>query len=123
MNVKWFLHWKNIFKKECNFATLKQCFQLSQINIKQNSLHIVIFIVSSSKIVWCTRITSQLGNHVMINECIQPHTSNTNIKYLWSLLPGAFPFIINDLYVCISTKIIMGKTNEVRTGRNLVEET
>ena len=34
---------------ERNFLTLKQYFQLSQIKIKQNSLHIAIFIVSSSK--------------------------------------------------------------------------
>ena len=71
---------KNISKKECNFVILKQCFQLSQTDIKQITLHIVIFIVSSSKFPWYARITSRLGNLVMINECLQPNTSNTNIK-------------------------------------------
>ena len=34
---------------EYYLLALKQCLHLSQINIKQNAMHIVIFIVSSSK--------------------------------------------------------------------------
>ena len=35
------LLWQEYFNLECNFLALKQCLRLSQINIKQNTLHIM----------------------------------------------------------------------------------